>query len=312
MTARVSATTARAILAAALLVALAACGKDDSAGIPPAAEQSVQVAGRTLKPGDTFRDCETCPELVVIPAGRFSMGTSGADPARSPDEAPQHQVTLLRPFAVGRFEVTRGEYAAFARATNQTPATECRAFNGNEMVLTPGRSWDSPGFEQSDRDPVVCINWDETRAYLQWLGITTGVEYRLLSESEWEYVARAGSVTARPWGAVVGRGNANCDGCGTQYDAKRTSPSGTFPANAFGVSDMLGNVWERVEDCWHDTYMGAPVDGAVWAVGGNCAQRVTRGAAWLSDAPDVRSALRNWDLSDNRKNTLGFRVARTL
>ena len=290
---------------------LAACG-DNSAGIPPASEQTVQVAGRTLKPGDVFRDCETCPEMVVIPAGRYSMGSPANEPGRSPDEAPQHNVTLAKPFAVGRFEITRGEYAAFARATNHATGGDCRWYNGAEMVPDPLKTWENPGFAQSDRDPVVCINWDETRAYLQWLSQQTGTEYRLLSESEWEYVARSGTTTARHWGADIGRGNANCDGCGTEYDAKRTSPAGTFRPNTFGVADMLGNVWERVEDCWHDTYLTAPADGAVWTVGGNCTQRVTRGAAWLSDAPDVRASLRNWDLAPNRKNTLGFRVARSL
>ena len=301
----------KAAFGVAVLIALSACGQGEQAKIPPAAEQSVQVAGRTLKPGDTFRDCEQCPEMVVIPAGRYSMGTSGADPKRSPDEAPQHQVTIAKPFAVGRFEVTRGEYAAFVAATGTAPGAGCRKFNGTDMVADAALAWDKPGFEQSDKDPLVCVDWEETRAYLQWLGLRTGVEYRLLSEAEWEYVARAGTTTTRPWGDEPGRGNANCDGCGTEFDAKRTSPAGSFKANPFGVADMLGNVWERLEDCWHETYMGAPVDGTVWTVNGNCAQRVTRGGAWLSDAPDVRSALRNWDLSDNRKNTLGFRVARS-
>jgi formylglycine-generating enzyme required for sulfatase activity len=299
-------------MAAALACGIAACG-DNSAQIPPAAEQSVQVAGRTLKPGEVFRDCEGCPEMVVIPAGRYTMGSPANEPGRSPDEGPTHSVTLAKPFAVGRFEVTKGEYAAFARATGAAPGGDCRWYNGTEMVPDPAKTWENPGFLQSDRDPVVCINWDETRAYLQWLSLRAGVEYRLLSEAEWEYVARAGTTTARHWGADVGRGNANCDGCGNpDYDAKRTSPVGTFRPNAFGVSDALGNVWERLEDCWHETYAAAPADGGVWTVGGVCTQRVTRGGAWLSDAPDVRAALRNWDLAPNRKNSLGFRVARAL
>ncbi|MBM3506820.1 MAG: formylglycine-generating enzyme family protein [Alphaproteobacteria bacterium] len=308
----VSGTSLRAVLVSCAAL-LAACG-DDSAGIPPPDQQTVQVAGRTLKPGYSFKDCETCPEMVVIPAGRFSMGTPGSVPSRSTDEAPAHTVTIGKAFAVGRFEVTKGEYAEFVRATGRAPGGDCFYYNGTQMKMTPdpARNWDSPGFAQSDRDPVVCINWDETGAYLQWLSQRTGQRYRLLSEAEWEFVARAGTSTTRPWGNDIGRGNANCDGCGTEYDAKRTSPAGTFPANAFGVRDMLGNVWERVEDCWHETYAGAPADGTVWAALGNCGQRVTRGGAWLSDAPDVRSALRNWDLPANRKNTLGFRVARSL
>lgn len=297
------------VVSAALL--LAACG-EQQANIPPAAEQTVQVGGRTLKPGDTFRDCDTCPELVVIPAGRFNMGSPATEPGHSPDEQPQHVVTFAKPFAVGKFEVTRGEYTAFATATNAVPTPGCFYFNGTEQVVDLERSWQAPGYEQSERDPVVCLDWDEMRAYLQWLSLRTGAEYRLLTEAEFEYVARAGTTTARPWGADIGRGNANCDGCGTEFDAKRTSPAGTFKANAFGAHDMLGNAWERLEDCWHDTYTQAPADGRAWTVGGNCSQRVTRGGAWLSDAPDVRSALRNWDLATNRKYTLGFRVARSL
>ena len=174
----------KAAFGVAVLVALSACGQGEQTNIPPAAEQSVQVAGRTLKPGDTFRDCEQCPEMVVIPAGRYSMGTSGADPKRSPDEAPQHQVTIAKPFAVGRFEVTRGEYAAFVAATGTAPGAGCRKFNGTDMVADAALAWDKPGFEQSDKDPLVCVDWEETRAYLQWLGLRTGVEYRLLSEAE--------------------------------------------------------------------------------------------------------------------------------
>lgn len=298
-----------ALAAAALF--LAGCG-DQQANTPPASEQTVQVAGRTLKPGDTFRDCDGCPEMVVIPAGRFSMGSPGNEPGHGPDEQPQHNVTFGKPFAVGKFEVTRAEYAAFAAATNTPVTPGCFFFNGTEQVIDPVRSWQAPGYDQSDRDPVVCLDWDDTRAYLQWLSSRSGTEYRLLAEAEFEYVTRAGAMTARPWGADIGRGNANCDGCGTEFDAKRSAPVGTFKANAFGVHDMLGNVWERTEDCWHDTYTGAPSDGRAWTVGGICTQRVTRGGAWLSDAPDVRSALRNWDLASNRKYTLGFRVARGL
>jgi formylglycine-generating enzyme required for sulfatase activity len=305
------ATTWRALLLTVAFAALGACG-DDQAKIPAAAEQSVQVAGRTLKPGDTFRDCETCPEMVVIPAGRFTMGSPANEPGHSPDEAPTHAVTLAKPFAVGKFEVTKAEYAAFVSATGFTVGTGCYYFNGTEQVVDPERSWTAPGYEQSERDPVVCLNWDEARAYLQWLSERAGAEYRLLSEAEWEYVARAGTTTARPWGAAIGRAQANCDGCGTEFDAKRSAPVGTFPANAFGVHDMLGNAWERLEDCWHETYMGGPADGRAWTIAGVCTQRITRGGAWLSDAPDVRSALRNWDLATNRKYTLGFRVARAL
>ena len=293
-------------------VLLAACGQGNDAAIPPASEQSVQVAGRTLKPGDTFRDCETCPELVVVPAGRFTMGSPGTEPGRTPDEGPTHPVTLAKPMAIGKFEVTRAEYAAFQRATNAAVGEGCLMFDGTQLVADPARTWQNPGFEQTDRDPVVCVNWDETRAYLQWLSQTTGAEYRLPTEAEWEYAARGGITSMRHWGNDIGSGNANCDGCGTEYDGKRTSPAGTFRANAFWLHDMLGNVWERTEDCWHDTYVGAPADGKAWTVGGVCTQRVTRGAAWLSDAPDARAALRNWDLATNRKYTLGLRVVRAL
>lgn len=301
-----------AVVAAVMGLALAACGKSDTgADTQINRDATVTLAsGKTVKALETFRDCANCPELVVIPPGKFAMGSPKGETGRAADEDPLHTVTFAKPFALGKFEVTRGEYAEFVAKTGQHPGDGCYFFDGTKLVADPARNWEKPAYTQTDRDPVVCLNMQEMDAYVKWLSTTTGASYRLPSEAEWEFAARGGTKTARPWGDAIGKGTANCDGCGTPFDAKGTSPAGTFAANGFGLHDVLGNVWERVFDCYQQNYNLTPTDGLP-AVTGDCTQRVTRGGAWLSDAPDVRIALRNWDLAGNRKYTLGFRVARS-
>ena len=302
---------ARALaVALGLGLLLAACGPSGGGVTEVNRDATATLAsGQTVKAGETFRDCAGCPEMVLIPPGKFAMGSPKGEPGHATDEEPQHAVTFAKPFAVGKYEVTRAEYAAFVAVTGQRPGAGCFYFDGTKLVADPARNWENPGFAQTDRDPVVCLNLAEMAAYAKWLADITHAAYRLPSEAEWEFAARGGTNTARPWGAAIGMGLANCDGCGTAYDARGTAPVGTFAANGFGVFDMLGNVWERVADCYHESYKGAPADGTAWPRA-ECTQHVTRGGAWLSDAPDVRVALRNWDLAGNRKYTLGFRVAR--
>ena len=177
-----------------------------------------------------------------------------------------------------------------------------------------GRSWRSPGFSQSDWHPVVCVTWADARGYAEWLSRETGEEYRLLSESEWEYVARAGTVTRYWWGDNIGRNRANCRGCGSRWDNEGTAPVGSFGANAFGLHDIHGNVFEWVEDCWHDDYRGAPRDGGAWlgGQGGDCSKRVLRGGSSHYFPRNLRAAYRGWIDAGRRDGYLGFRVARTL
>src|SRR5262249_22763223 len=162
------------------------------------------------------------------------------------------------------------------------------------------------------RKPVINVTWDDAQRYAAWLSKMTGKLYRLLSEAEWEYAARAGTQTAYSWGDKIGKGNANCDGCGSRWDDRQTAPVGSFAANAFGLHDMHGNVFEWVEDCYHDNYDGAPKDGLAWTAGDNCFDRVGRGGSWINDPPDLRSAYRFGATSDLPGNHLGFRVGRTL
>ena len=243
--------------------------------------------------GAKFRDCPECPELVVVPAGSYEMGTPPGEGGRDDDEGPVHRVTISAPFAVGIYEVTFREWDA------------CHRDGGCS------RNPDDSGWGRGER-PVVDVSWEDVLDYVDWLSAETGEEYRLLSESEWEYVARAGTVGRYHWGNGVGRNRANCGGCGSRWDGKQTSPGGSFPSNDFGLHDVHGNVWEWVEDCWHGSYEGAPSDGSAWTSGGDCGSRVLRGGSWVSDPRLLRSADRNRYAAGDRISLIGFRVSRTL
>ena len=237
-----------------------------------------------------FRDCPTCPEMVVISAGRFRMGcVSGRDCENR--ERPVHEVEVGS-FALGTDEVTFEEYERFARATGRA---------------RPGDS----GWGRGGR-PVINVSWEDATAYAAWLSAETGEDYRLPSEAEWEYAARAGSTTRYSWGDDIGRDRANCYRCGSRWDDGETAPAGSFEANAWGLHDMHGNVWEWVEDCWHGNYARAPRDGSAWTTGSNCSRRVLRGGGWIGDPRDLRSAYRSRVDADYRDSDRGSRVARTL
>ncbi|MEQ1493862.1 MAG: SUMF1/EgtB/PvdO family nonheme iron enzyme, partial [Terricaulis sp.] len=220
---------------------------------------AVEPAPQDAGPGQTFRDCADCPEMVVIPAGSFTMGSPASEPTRSADEGLQRRITFATNFAVGRFEVTRGQYAAFTRATGRAASNNCytdRDNNGSWEQDANG-TWRDPGYAQGEDHPVVCVSWDDAQAFVQWLNSQTRGGYRLLSEAEWEYAARAGASSAYPWGASASHEYANygADACCSGLVSGRdqwvnTSPAGQFPANAFGVSDMNGNVWEWTQDCY--------------------------------------------------------------
>ncbi len=222
-------------------------------------------AAKVRAVGEVFRDCDHCPEMVVVPAGRFTMGSPSSESGRDSDEGPQRRVTFGAKFAVGVYEVTFAEWDA------------CVSDGG-----CGGYHPDDAGWGRGRR-PVMRVSWDDAQAYASWLSRETGESYRLLSEAEWEYVARAGTTTRYWWGNNVGRNRANCDGCGSRWDDESTAPVGSFGANGFGLHDVHGNVWEWVEDCWHDSYAGAPRDGSAWLGnnGGDCSRRVLRGGSWL-------------------------------
>ena len=283
-----------------------------------------------LRPGQSFRDELASggqgPEMVVIPAGRFRMGcVSGRDCFDW--EKPVHGVRIAQPFAMSKYEVTRGEFGRFvAQADYRTTAERsggCQVWDGSEFTEQSSARWNNPGFNQSDTDPVVCVSWDDAVAYAKWLSSETGVRYRLPSEAEWEYVARLGSATKYHFGDDESQlcryanhadrstnfswRNESCsDGVG-----ERTAEVGSYRSNDFGLYDMHGNVWEWVADCWNDSYVGAPSDGSAWT-SGDCGLRVLRGGSWGDIPRYLRSAYRNAITTDFRIINIGFRVARTL
>ena len=251
------------------------------------------------EPGRRLRDCDGtwCPELVVVPAGSYMMGSPESEAGRNDDEGPRHRVTMAKPFAVGVTEVTRGEFGRFVRETGHSTGNACWTYEGGKWKERSGRNWRTPGYSQTDAHPVVCVSWEDAQAYVRWLTRETGERYRLLSESEWEYVARAGARTSRYWGDGESGQCAHANG-GDRALKRRygdwkwtttscddgqihTAPVGSYTKNGFGLHDVLGNVWEWVEDCWHASYEGAPGDGRAWTVRGDCVRRVLRGGAWL-------------------------------
>jgi formylglycine-generating enzyme required for sulfatase activity len=248
---------------------------------------------QAMKPGDKFRECaEGCPEMVVVPAGELMMGLSTKEEDRTSSENPQHKVTIAAPFAVSEFEVTFDEWDTCVTYGDCDP----------QILDDFGRG----------RKPVINVSWSDAQRYAAWLSKMTGKSYRLLSAAEWEHAARAGTRTSYSWGDEIGKGKANCVGCGSEWDGKRTAPVGSFAANAFGLHDMHGNVSEWVEDCYHPNYAGAPADGRAWTTGGDCSSRILRGGGWNDGPVNVRSASRGSARIFLRSNSLGLRVARTL
>ncbi len=246
-------------------------------------------------PGTTFRDCDVCPEMVVVPAGSFVMGSPTDEPGRYDDEGPAHEVTIAEPFAIGVREVTFEEWDACVAAGG------CEGYDaGDEGRGRGGR-------------PVLNANWDNARAYVFWLTAVTGHAYRLPSEAEWEYAARGGTSTRYSWGDEPSAAHANGEqDHGWPDDGHRyTAPTGSFAANPFGLFDAHGNVWEWTADCWNESYEGAPDDGSAW-LDGDCVGRVTRGGAYNGGPAYLRSAMRLKIYSQFRSYFIGFRVARSL
>jgi formylglycine-generating enzyme required for sulfatase activity len=253
---------------------------------------------RTLQAGDVFKDAPFAPEMVVVPAGSFVMGSPKDEPNRDRNEGPLHEVRIAKPFAVGRFAVTFEEWDVFVAAEDY----------GHRP--TDGR-WGR------GRRPVINVSWDNALAYMAWLSGKTGERYRLLTESEWEYVARAETDTPFCLGKTISTEQANYDGNHPYENGKKgeyrrkTVPVDSFGPNRFGLYNVHGNVWEWVEDRWHGTYGGAPSDGSAW-IDGRAATRVLRGGSWFSEARFVRSASREKDTPDAIADDRGFRCARDL
>ena len=276
------------------------------------------------------RDCDVCPDMVSVPAGRFVMGAAPDEEERENLAAefrgrsrPQRTVEI-RAFRAGRVEVTRGEYRAFAESTARK-AHGCFAWNGSEFELEARKSWRDTGYAQDDGHPAACVSWEDASAYVAWLSARTGKRYRLPSEAEWEYAARAGAATPRFWGADANAACAYANGADRSTQARvafaaawsaaecedrhaYTAPVGSFRPNAFGLHDMLGNVAEWTQDCWNADHAGAPSDGSARTTG-DCALRTVRGGSWEDGPVGVRSAYRVGSPTTIRVWTRGFRVA---
>ena len=295
--------------------------------------------GHAQTSGPEFRDCADCPDMAVIPAGSFIIGSGvdettreGVAPESASRELPSHRVTISKAFALGKHEITLEQFAAFVAATNYAVQPGCLAdydLASDGWKLNTDKSWREPGFPQTAQHPAVCISWADAEAMTTWLSKRSAKTYRLPTEAEWEYAARAGTTTARYWGE--GRDQACSQANVGDITAARhygwslasersfacedgfahTAPVGRFTPNAFGLHDMLGNAWEWVADCFHHTYEGAPADGSAWVVGG-CDRRVERGGGWSGRPSLVRAATRSATPPDVHSRHLGFRVARDI
>ncbi|MBS1661463.1 MAG: formylglycine-generating enzyme family protein [Bacteroidetes bacterium] len=293
----------------------------------------------------TFRDCPDCPLMTIIPSGVFLMGCSPTDSVCTAEESPRHKVQIKK-FAAGTFDVTLKEWESFANATHRTPAGGCAwtllppDSGAKPWDLNPHATWRNLGFEQSPNHPVVCISWQDVQDYMEWLSKKTGKKYRLLTEAEWEYAARAGSTTPFPWpsGLTHDAANYGSDTCCHAAAAGKdqwlyTSPCDAFPPNAFGLYDMYGNVLQYVEDYLSPNYTNTPTDGSPYltdttlTMTGRFAKmtglksrsfRIVRGGDWGDTPGMLRASARNWSpgpratLENYRSAGLGFRVARSM
>ena len=290
---------------------------EPSSAAPPLAQPPVAAQAA---PGSVIRDCPTCPQMTVLPTGNFQQGSDPAAGAM-PAETPQHLVAIAYPLAMANRDVTVGDFREFIAATGRD-VQGCDVYDGAWRYKAKA-SWTDPGFTQTDAHPVTCTSWDDAVAYADWLSAKTGHRYRLPSASEWEYAARAGSAAPRPWGPDPSDACANAN-VADQSAARRypgwevfscddgyvnTAPVSTYKANAFGLDDMLGNVFQWTLDCWHGDYAGAPTDGAA-RQDGDCADHELRGGSWFSTPAYVRPAYRNHFATSYRTSSVGFRLVR--
>jgi formylglycine-generating enzyme required for sulfatase activity len=277
------------------------CGDTVSVALSSRSPQTLSANEEcTLKARDVFKECDKCPEMVVVPAGSFTMGSPPIEAQRSRDEGPQHRVTFSQPFAVGKFSITFDEWDA------------CAADGGCNNYRPDDRGWGR------GRQPVINVSWDDAKAYVTWLSRKTGKPYRLLSESEREYVTRAGTSTPFWWGSSISTSQANYDGNSTYGSGakgeyrQRTVAVDSFQPNPWGLYQVHGNVYDWVEDCYHDTYDEAPSDGSAWT-SGYCKSRVLRGGSWGVSPGFLRAAFRDGNTSGFPIfSFFGFRVGRTI
>jgi formylglycine-generating enzyme required for sulfatase activity len=281
------------VAAVAVLVLYYALVPTTEDGRPGAVDPAPSDALLASRPGAVFRDCAACPALVVVPAGRFTMGAAAGDAEASEHERPQRDIAIAQPFALGRTEVTAAEYAACA-ADGACPN------RGDHAPWGGGRM------------PVVKVEWRDAQAFATWLSGKTGKAYRLPSEAEWEYAARGGTTQRFVWGDQPGRNRANCEGCGSAWDGRQGAPVASFHANPMGLYDMLGNLWEWTEDCWAPSHADVPADGSARPAPARCTGRVLRGGSFDLPPSSMRVTSRTSADAEVGEIFIGFRIARSL
>jgi formylglycine-generating enzyme required for sulfatase activity len=287
---------------------------------PPAAP-AVSTAPLAPAPGEVFRDCPTCPLMKVLATGDFQQGTPAGTDALA-FEMPQHKVTIAHAFAAGVYDVTVGEYSEFVAATG-VGANGCATYDGAWRV-NPSVTWKNAIESQTPSHPVSCVSWHDAKDYAAWLSHTTHQTYRLPSASEWEYAARAGSAAQVPWttpAEACSYANVADQTAARHYQGWKvlpcadqfvqSAPVGSFKENAFGLYDMLGNVFQWTEDCWTDDYQGAPIDGSAQSAG-DCTQHELRGGSWFTQPDYVRTSYRNRFDANYRSTSIGFRLIREI
>jgi sulfatase modifying factor 1 len=314
------------VVGSLLLLSLAAQGSAVSA------DESASATPDSVAAGTRFRDCDECPEMIVAPAGSFTIGSPPTEPGRRDDEGPQRTIRIGQLFAVGRFEVTRRQYEAFLRDAGRPVSGNCMTDRRKPgtWALDRETNFRDPGFPQTGDHPAACVSWHDAKAYISWLNARTGGGYRLLTEAEWEYLARAGSTTAYPWGASIHDGCGHMNGFdrvivdrrGDLYKGEtvsfanctdghlNTSPVGSYSPNAFGIHDMIGNLAEWVEDCSTQSYASIQSDGAPAA--DDCSKRMVRGGSWGTQPRQLRSAERIRYSPTDVDDSIGIRVAKSL
>jgi formylglycine-generating enzyme required for sulfatase activity len=274
--------------------------------------------------GEVFRDCPTCPLMKALAPGQFQQGAAAGQADASPLEMPRHTVRIPYPLGMGVYEITLGEFREFSAATAHRSAG-CQMYNGKWQDSSE-LNWNNVGFTQTSLHPVACVSWRDAREFAAWLSKKTGQKYRLPTESEWEYAARAGLADPRPWkdnlAGACADANVADQSAAQQYPGWKvnpcndgyvyTAPVGSFQPNAFGLYDMLGNVFEWVQDCWHPDYRGAPANGSAWLTQGDCTQHNLRGGSWFTSPTLVSTSARNRFEETYRSNSIGFRLVREI
>jgi formylglycine-generating enzyme required for sulfatase activity len=290
------------------------------------------------KPGDSFADCEHCPEVVIVPAGKAVIGASleeeerhGMSPVNRGKSIPLHEVAFARPFAMGKYPVTIAQFRQFVNETGYRASNSCftQYYNDGHYIYEKARgySWRAPGFAQEDDHPVVCVSAEDAEAYAEWLSKKTGHAYALPSEAQYEYALRAGTTTSYFWGEDRSRAceysnqpdldqaRATNSPSGPDYRFQCsdgfafTSPVGSFKPNPWGLYDMQGNIWEWTADCWNDNYEGAPTDGSAWKTG-DCDARPSRGGSYGNAVHSAYAGVRAPRHASYNGHSWGFRIVR--